>query len=261
LPKIVPTDTRDYFFMSLAYMKWIIGCSGFYYRDWRRKFYPEKLPQRLWLQYYAEHFDTVEVNATFYQFPRIEFLRALHDKSPAKFVFTIKAPRLITHYKRFNECKRLLADFYNAIEKGIGNKLGCVLFQMPPSFHFEEQRLQIIIDSLYPGYLNVVEFRHKSWWKEDVYNALGDKRICFCSMSHPTLPHEVIANTSFVYYRFHGSVRLYRSLYKTNSLRRIADEISALKKVKKAFLYFNNDVNAAATRNAKQIRNIASELI
>jgi uncharacterized protein YecE (DUF72 family) len=241
-------------------VKWIIGCSGFYYRDWRGKFYPEKLPQSQWLKYYAEHFSTVEVNATFYHFPKISFLQALYKKSPAKFIFTIKAPRLITHYKRFNECKSLLADFYNAVEKGMGRKLGCLLFQMPPSFHYDEQRLELIIDSLYSGHLNVVEFRHKSWWREDVYKALGEKRICFCSMSHPTLPDDVIANTSFLYYRFHGSVRLYRSLYKTHTLQRIAEEISASKKVKKAFLYFNNDVNAAAIKNAKQINEISRGL-
>src|SRR5438067_1080380 len=150
-------------------MKWNIGCSGFYYRDWRGKFYPEKLPQRLWFQYYAEHFNTVEVNATFYHFPKIQFLKALYDKSPAKFIFTIKAPRLITHYKKFNECKSLIADFYNALEKGMGKKLGCVLFQMPPSFSYSDERMQLITGSLYPGFLNVVEFRHKTWWRDDVY--------------------------------------------------------------------------------------------
>jgi uncharacterized protein YecE (DUF72 family) len=241
-------------------MKWFIGCSGFHYRNWRGKFYPEKLPQRLWLPYYAERFTTVEVNATFYHFPKLSFLQALYDKTPSKFLFTIKAPGLITHYKRFNECKRLLADFYNVIEKGMGKKLGCVLFQMPPSYAYAEERVEIILQNLYPGFLNVMEFRHRTWWREDVYKALGEKQICFSGISHPTLPDYVVANTSHLYYRLHGSVRLYRSLYKTATLKRIANQISQDKKVKQSFLYFNNDVNAAATKNAKTIAELASKI-
>jgi uncharacterized protein YecE (DUF72 family) len=258
LPKIVPTNTWDYFFIDTP-MKWHIGCSGFYYKSWRNKFYPEKLPQRLWLQYYAEHFNTVEVNATFYHFPKLTFLKALYDKSPAKFVFTIKAPRLITHYKKFNETKSLVEDFYNVLDKGMGKKLGCVLFQLPRNIVYSEEKLHQITDNLYPDFLNVIEFRHRSWWKESVYKHLGKKKICFCSISHPTLPHTLIANTSFIYYRLHGSVRLYHSLYKTETLRRLADNIKELKKVKQAFIYFNNDVNAAATKNAKTIMELAKK--
>jgi uncharacterized protein YecE (DUF72 family) len=241
-------------------MKWYIGCSGFYYRDWRGKFYPEKLPQRLWLPYYAERFNTVEVNATFYHFPKLSFLKALYDKTPPDFLFTIKAPRLITHYKRFNECKSLLADFYHVLEKGMQKKLGCVLFQMPPSFAYSEERLELIQQSLYPGFKNVMEFRHKSWWRQEVYDSLGEKRICFSGISHPTLPDDVTANTSFLYYRLHGSVRLYRSLYRTATLQKIAREISQARKVKQSFLYFNNDVNAAATKNAGSVMKITSNM-
>jgi len=233
-------------------MIWHIGCSGFYYRDWKGRFYPEDLPQKEWLYYYSEHFNTVEINATFYHFPKLEFLKSLYKKTADEFVFTIKAPRLITHYKKFNDCESLLTDFYSVVKKGLKKKVGCILFQLPSSVIYSEEKLNQIVENMNLSFLNVIEFRHISWWNEQVYSTLGKNKICFCSISHPTLPDTLIANTSFVYYRMHGSKQLYRSRYRVKTLEKIADEIKT-KQVEQAFIYFNNDYQAVGAENAKEL--------
>ncbi|HEU4862054.1 MAG TPA: DUF72 domain-containing protein, partial [Chitinophagaceae bacterium] len=114
--------------------KWEIGCSGFHYKGWKGIFYPETLPQRAWFRFYAEKFNTLELNVTFYRFPVLKSLEKWHDVSPDNFSFAVKAPRLITHYKKFSDCARLLDDFYNLITKVLKNKLGPVFFQLPPKY-------------------------------------------------------------------------------------------------------------------------------
>ena len=105
-----------------------IGCSGFYYRDWKAIFYPEKLPQTKWFEYYSQHFNTLEINSSFYKFPTEKSLKKWYDTSPADFKFSLKVPRLITHYKKFFDCESLLTDFYTSIQSGLQEKSGCVLF-------------------------------------------------------------------------------------------------------------------------------------
>src|SRR5436189_4790855 len=112
-------------------MQYYIGCSGFHNKDWKKEFYPAGLPQTKWFEYYCTRFNTLELNTTFYRFPRIEFLQKWYQKSPAGFIFSVKAPRLITHYKQFNETTDLLHDFYSTIREGLKEKLGAVLFQLP----------------------------------------------------------------------------------------------------------------------------------
>jgi uncharacterized protein YecE (DUF72 family) len=234
-------------------MIWHIGCSGFYYRDWKEKFYPADLPQKEWLPFYSQHFDTVEINATFYHFPKLQFLESLYKKTAASFIFTIKAPRLITHYKKFNDCESLISDFYEVITKGLKEKLGCVLFQLPSNIIYSEEKLNQLIKNLDSSFQNVIEFRHRSWWNGHVYSTLGKNKICFCGISHPTLPDNIIINTSFVYYRLHGSVQLYRSKYRRETLKRLADKIEENKGVKQVYVYFNNDYHAVGAENAKQL--------
>src|SRR5258708_6683244 len=112
-------------------MKLFIGCSGFHYREWKEKFYPEKMPQRKWFDYYSSQFNTIELNVTFYRFPQIKTLQNWYEKSPAEFCFAVKVPRLITHYKQFNDTDQLLTDFYSTTRSGLREKLGPVLFQLP----------------------------------------------------------------------------------------------------------------------------------
>jgi uncharacterized protein YecE (DUF72 family) len=235
-------------------MKWIIGCSGFSYKTWKHLFYPDKLPSTKWFEFYCEHFKTVELNVTFYRFPTPATLAGWYKRSPKDFLFSVKAPRAITHYKQLIDCKRMLNDFYSTCSKGLKEKLGPVLFQFPGRFKYTEERLQRILDNLDPTFTNVVEFRHNSWWNEEVYTRLKNKRIIFCSQSHPELPDDVVGKGSQVYYRFHGVPQLYFSLYSEEALKKIADEITAVKGIKKAWCYFNNDVNTAAVQNGKWLQ-------
>lgn len=231
---------------------WQIGCSGFHYKDWKGIFYPEKLPQRLWFDHYCKHFTTLELNNTFYQFPRLKALQNWYQTSPDHFLFSVKVPRLITHYKKFKDTEQLITDFYGVIKEGLGNKLGAVLFQLPPQTHYSEEMLSLITDSVQPGFTNVIEFRNPDWWNKQVYDQLGTKKICFCGISYPggKIPDDAIINTDEVYYRFHGVPTLYKSEYEHSALRRVAAEISLQQKSGNAFIYFNNTWGPAALMNA-----------
>jgi uncharacterized protein YecE (DUF72 family) len=231
-------------------MEWQIGCSGFHYKDWKGIFYPEKMPQRQWFEYYSSRFHTLELNVTFYRFPQLPFLHNWYAKSPEHFSFAVKVPRLITHYKQFKDCASLLSDFYGTVRNGLKDKLGPILFQLPPQYQYTEQRLQHIIGQVDGSFDNVIEFRHISWWNDQVKKALTDKNITFCGISHPTLPDEVIINTRVVYFRFHGVPDLYYSSYPEKELKRVADAIRKSKTAEKVFIYFNNTATGAAIENA-----------
>lgn len=238
-------------------MKWHIGCSGFHYRDWRGKFYPEDLPQKKWFDFYCGHFSTLELNVTFYRFPQLSFLQNWYRKSPPEFRFSVKAPKAITHFKQFHNSVDMITSFYDTINNGLQEKLGPVLFQCPPRFSYNEEKLERIINNLNTAFNNVAEFRHVSWWREDVYKALAEKNITFCGMSHPSLPDDVIENTPSVYYRFHGVPDLYRSPYSTKFLQRVVDAVKNNPNEQEGWFYFNNDYDAVGVRNAKEMIEIS----
>lgn len=234
-------------------INWHIGCSGFHYADWKGRFYPEGLPQRKWFDFYCEHFKTLELNVTFYRFPQLSFLQNWYNKSPADFRFALKAPRAITHYKKFNDTADLITSFYDTINSGLQEKLGPVLFQMPPSYIYDEEKLHKIINSLNPAFKNVLELRHASWWNNEVFDKLARHNITFCGMSHPALPNDVIENAPLVYYRFHGVPTLYRSPYSTDFLQNVVNAVKNNPRVKEGWFYFNNDYDAVAIGNAKEM--------
>lgn len=236
-------------------MEFFIGCSGFYYKHWKGTFYPADLPQNRWFEYYCMHFNTLELNVTFYRFPELSALQKWYSNSPADFRFSVKAPRVITHYKKFNDTAGLIRDFYQVIHEGLKEKLGCVLFQMPPSFIFSTERLERIIAGVDPSYRNVIEFRHQSWWRQDVYDVLEKHGIAFCGMSHPDFPTDLISNTIFVYYRMHGRTQTYSSGYSEAELKAFAAALKKLKGSKEAYVYFNNDIQGFAVDNSKSLRN------
>ncbi|MBA2563713.1 MAG: DUF72 domain-containing protein [Chitinophagaceae bacterium] len=234
-------------------IQWRIGCSGFYYKHWKEIFYPKGLPQNKWFTFYCEHFNTLELNVTFYRFPQLSFLQSWYERSSATFNFAIKAPRGITHYKKFIGTEKLIDDFYSTIAEGLREKLGCILFQLPPSYNYTDERLQNIISSLDHSFNNVIEFRHTTWWNKVVYDELAKKRITFCGMSHLLLPDEIIQNTQIVYHRMHGVPELYKSPYSIVELKKIIEVIKNSGSTNHAFIYFNNDIHGSAITNAKQM--------
>lgn len=235
----------------MASIQWHIGCSGFHYKEWKGAFYPDKLAAAKWFEYYCRHFNAIELNVTFYRFPQLKTLEGWHARSPEGFLFAVKAPRLVTHYKKFVDCAGLLNDFYDSISRGLREKLGFVLFQLPPQAAWSEALLERIIENVNPSFANTVEFRHESWWRPEVYQRLAASNITFCGHSHPRLPDEIIINTPNVYYRFHGVPDLYRSAYPENKLAELAAQVEKNPAVRSAHIFFNNTAGPAALANAR----------
>jgi uncharacterized protein YecE (DUF72 family) len=237
-------------------MIWKIGCSGYHYDEWKGLFYPENIPKNKWFEFYANHFNTIELNTTFYRFPRVEFLRTWYQRSPNHFSFSVKAPRLITHFKKFKDAQKYLLDFYSTVKNGLNDKLGCVLFQFPANFKFQEEHLERITKLLDSSFQNVLEFRDLSWWNDNVKNALADHHISFVGMSHPSLPDDVVKTTNTLYYRFHGTPHLYTSRYDMSALEGTIQKIHQLDGVQEAYIYFNNTAEGAAISNAREFQEI-----
>jgi uncharacterized protein YecE (DUF72 family) len=241
---------------AISMIKWRIGCSGYHYPEWKGLFYPAGMTKNKWFEFYCQHFNTLELNVTFYRFPRVEFLKNWYNRCPSDFTFTVKAPRLITHFKKMKEAQNYLSDFYHVVKEGMQEKAACVLFQFPPSFSFEEEHQDRIIRLFDSSIVNVVEFRHPSWWKENVFQLLAQHNIVFSGMSHPSLPVDVIRTTRTVYYRFHGVPHLYISHYELPALERVVHQVQQLEGVEEVYLYFNNTAEGAAIQNARQLQEI-----
>lgn len=234
-------------------INWNIGCSGFHYKHWKGTFYPEDLPARKWFDYYCQHFNTLELNVTFYRFPQLAVLQTWYNNSPESFRFAVKAPRAITHFKKFLNSKDMLYDFYRVANEGLKEKIGCFLFQLPPNYTYSDERLERLIANLDPAAANVVEFRHPSWWDKQVYNVLAEHNIAFCGMSHPALPRDIVCNTDLLYYRMHGEGQLYASNYTDEQLAALVNNIKSGCKPREVFIYFNNDIHTYAVGNALEL--------
>ncbi|AOM78869.1 DUF72 domain-containing protein [Pedobacter steynii] len=234
-------------------MQFIIGCSGFHYKHWKGGFYPADLPAKKWFEFYCRHFKTLELNVTFYRFPKLSTLREWYQQSPDDFIFSVKVPRSITHFKKLNNTIPMVSDFYHLVREGLQEKLGSVLFQFPPNFSYTEDHLRRIMDNVDPTFENVVEFRHASWWNDEAIRKLGEKDIAFCGMSHPDFPPELIGNTDHLYYRMHGNEQLYASGYSNIELSRLLHKIQEQKHVKRIYIYFNNDAKGFAPQNAESL--------
>jgi len=180
-------------------VNWFIGCSGFYYNHWKEKFYPRGLAKKDWFQFYNEHFNTVELNVTFYRFPQLVTLENWYQKSPPDYRFAVKLYKGITHYKQFIKCEQLLSDFYGVVQEGLREKLGCILIQLPPRMAFKQSKLDQIINSLDTSFTNVLECRNESWWNADVYQQLAAHNITFYGQSHPLLPDKLIVKNKTLY--------------------------------------------------------------
>ena len=234
-------------------MKVHVGCSGYNYREWKGFFYPEGLAQSKWLQYYCEHYNTVEINASFYRFPTNKSLKAWYDKTPDNFRFSLKANNQITHYKKFNGTQSLVKEFYDVAKDGLKDKLDCILFQLPPSVKYSVETLERIVEQLNPDFKNVLEFRNADWWNPVVYNTLKSIKIIFCTSSYSGLPDDFITTTDTAYIRLHGKKELYKSNYSTDELHALSDFITD-SNVKNAFVYFNNTWGGNVIANAKSMR-------
>lgn len=231
-----------------------LGCSGFYYDHWRDRFYPPRLAKTKWLQYYAEHFNSLEVNSSFYRYPGESTVRGWYAKTPADFRFALKANRVITHTYKFHNTQQYVANFYK-LAHILGEKLLCVLFQLPSFIHRNLELLEKIAAQVEPEVVNVVEFRHESWWNSEVYDFMGRKGLVFCSVSASELPDVLVATAPTLYVRFHGKDGWYLGNYPDAELGRWAQKIKS-QNAARVMCYFNNDVNANAVSNCMTLKKL-----
>ncbi len=228
-----------------------IGCSGWNYRDWRGAIYPEGLPARRWLERYAELFDTVEVNNTFYRLPSQSAVEGWVDQTPPEFVIAVKASRYMTHVKRLREMKRVAARYFEAIKPLADSpKLGPVLWQLPANFQRDDDRLGEALEQL-PKARHCFEFRHPSWFVPEVYELLRRHRAALVIGDDPERPfqtHEITADWTYV--RFHRGNRGRRGNYSKRELEEWKRRIAAWRSEVEVFAYFNHDWEAFAPRNA-----------
>lgn len=233
-----------------------IGTSGWYYNHWTELFYPAKLSKSKWFEYYAEHFDTVEINNTFYHQPKQESIKRWQRLAPEHFIYSVKANRYITHIKRLKEASEPLERFFEGVRL-LKKKLGPILYQLPPSFHKDLNRLQSFLKVLPKKQIAVFEFRHESWFSEDSYELLKEFNAGFCI--HDLVGMEVprVITCDVIYVRFHGSTGRYEGNYSKSALQSWAKWVKEhTKEVRSVYAYFNNDIDANAVRNAKQLKQL-----
>jgi uncharacterized protein YecE (DUF72 family) len=231
-----------------------VGCSGWNYAHWRERVYPQGLPPRRWLEHYATLFDTVEINTTFYRLPRRDSVAAWVEESPPGFVFTVKASRFLTHMKRLTDVERGIRRFYERIEPLVDSpKMGPVLWQLPESFHRNDERLAAALAKLPEG-RHCFEFRHSSWFVEDVFTLLREHAVALVIADHPARPFqadELTADWTFV--RFHHGSRGRNGNYSDRELEGWSRRIADWRRQAEVFAYFNNDWEGYAVRNGLKL--------
>ncbi|MFW5821569.1 MAG: DUF72 domain-containing protein [Bacteroidota bacterium] len=236
-------------------MAYYIGCSGYHYNDWRGKFYPEDLKKEEWLEYYTEHFNTVEINNTFYQIPEKKTLKEWMKTTPKDFRFAVKGSRYITHMKKLKDPEEHLDNFYEGIE-ALMDKTEIILWQLPGNLHKNKEKIENFCDLLNKDFKNVIEFRHKSWFDEEIYELLAKYDVISCSLSAPDdLPEELEDRTGTSYLRFHGKKEWYDYNYSKRELEKWSKKIED-SEAKDHYVYFNNDHEAHSAENAQTLKEL-----
>jgi uncharacterized protein YecE (DUF72 family) len=221
------------------------------YDSWRGRLYPPREPKRRWLELYAERFDTVEVNSTFYRLARRDAVAGWVQQTPAQFLFAVKASRYLTHVKRLVGIEGGIKRFYEPIEPLIETgRLGPVLWQLPENFHRDDARLEGLLELLPPG-LHTIEFRHASWFVPEVMALLRDHGVALTLGDHPSRPFQTYeATADWRFTRFHYGARGRAGNYSATEIGEWADRIDAWRRREAIYAYFNNDWNGYAPANA-----------
>ncbi len=229
-----------------------IGCSGWNYKEWRGRFYPDGLPPRDWLQHYAGRFDTVEVNSTFYRLASRDAVERWVAQTPGDFLFAPKASRYLTHVRRLRDLGRGVRRFYAPLAPlHDAGRLGPTLWQLPETFHRDDGLLGRTLEALPEG-RHCFEFRHPSWFVEPVFTLLRDSGVALVIGDHPERPfqaYELTAGWTFI--RFHYGRRGRGGNYSLSELQTWKRRIAAWRSRVEVFGYFNNDWRGFAPRNAK----------
>jgi len=229
-----------------------IGTSGWVYAHWRRLFYPDEMPESEWLAFYARHFGSVEINRSFYRLPTRENFAAWRNGTPNDFVFAVKASRYITHMKKLKEPEQTLPPLLEAVV-GLGEKLGPMLFQLPPSWHVNAARLRAFLQALPRGLKVTFELRDPSWHTQEILDLLAEFNAAFCVYDIGGFASPRVTTADFAYLRLHGPGEAYCGLYGTVALGNWAAWLGR-QNVQEAYVYFDNDQAAYAARDALELR-------
>jgi uncharacterized protein YecE (DUF72 family) len=231
-----------------------VGCSGWVYKHWRRAFYPEGLPQKRWFERYAEEFDTVEINASFYRLPLASTFDRWREQAPPGFRYAVKSNRFITHMKKLKDCEEAV-DTFIALARRLKAYLGPILYQLPPSLHKDLPRLNQFLALLPRDLEHVVEFRHRSWYDEDVLALLDRHGVGFVTHDLIGLKSPRRASGRTAYVRFHGTRGKYRGRYSDEQMRDWAEWLKDQRaKGRSAWAYFNNDIGGDAIEDARNLK-------
>jgi uncharacterized protein YecE (DUF72 family) len=238
-----------------------IGCSGWIYRSWAGDFYPKGCPQRRWLEHYATVFDTVEINNTFYRLPSRDAVEGWVHRTPDDFVFTVKSSRFLTHMKRLTDMGQGVQRLWERLEPMVESpKMGPVLWQLPANFRRDDERLASALERLPPG-RHAFEFRHESWFAPDVLALLREHGVALTIAHRPDRPwqaHELTADFTIV--RLHHGARGRRGNYSDTELQEWARRIDPWRRQADVFVYFNNDWEGFAPRNARRLQRLLQDM-
>jgi len=231
-----------------------VGCSGWVYRHWKDGFYPQGLPQKRWFEHYSTQFDTVEINASFYRLPLPSTFEGWREKAPPGFRYAVKANRFMTHLKKLVGCEEQVDEFVG-LARRLGEKLGPILFQLPPSLHKDVPRLEAFLKRLPDDIGHVVEFRHKSWYDEEVLALLDRHGAGFVTHDLVGLVSPRWASGRTAYVRFHGTGGKYWGRYSEEQMAEWAAWLREQQAAgRSAWAYFNNDIHQHAIEDARTLK-------
>ena len=238
-----------------------IGCSGWVYKHWRGILYPEGLPQTRWFARYAEEFDTVEINNSFYRLPSGDTFDKWRKQAPPGFCYAVKANRFLTQAKKLKECEEPLERMMIAVRR-LGDRLGPVLYQLPPRFGLNLERLESFLTILPPDVTSVFEFRETSWYTPETYALLERHGASFCVHDMPGSASERIAVGPITYVRFHGGEGKYWGRYSDEGLLRWTHWLleQASGQGRGVWCYFNNDIHGHAIHDARTLKSKVRQL-
>ncbi|MBL7155006.1 MAG: DUF72 domain-containing protein [Candidatus Portnoybacteria bacterium] len=236
--------------------KLYIGTSGFSYLHWEKGvFYPNGLVKAKQLEYYTEYFQTVELNNPFYHLPLAKTFQKWYQRTPSNFIFAVKASRYISHIKKLKGCGQAWRLFISRAEK-LKEKLGPILFQLPPSWQVNAKRLEVFLKILPQKHQYSFEFRHQSWFCQEIYQLLKKYNVALCLADSPQWPYQEEITADFIYLRLHGRHSLYSSKYTNQELKKWAVKIKKWLKNRDVYVYFNNDANGYAVKNAQTLKKL-----
>ncbi len=236
-----------------------IGTSGWHYKHWRGEFFPKELATAKWLRWYAERFDTVEINNSFYRLPAVTAIEGWCRETPESFCFAVKASRYITHNKKLKDPESSFDKFFSVMGR-LERRLGPILFQLPPSWKLNLERLEEFLSSLPRDLRCVFEFRNATWNVPEVYELLRKHNAAYCIYELAGFQSPLEITADFTYVRLHGPGNKYQGDYSEDTLRGWAEKIAAWRKqLKHVFVYFDNDQAAFAAKNALELKQLVGD--